>query len=383
MTNQNPLLLARSSYYSPIPILSIDTKQSIVDFNIALEVLMGPDIESARFRTLDQLVAELHGRTEGHMLSVAPPRLQTSAPNTLEKVQSGSENLYTDAGCCRYRSVRYGWADLRRTTVTFLEQDTGVELGTALYWEVINVEHSEKYQVALNRVRHRRLIWELYAISYDRVLPVLPFYKEVVKRHVNAMNTSNINDVLDIGAGTGNVTVNLLNSGKRVTALDLNRPMLEKLRHKIPKAYADNVFVVEQNAEELSRWNNESFDGVSILLCLYDTASPSVALNEAIRVLRPGGKLVVTEPKLSFRLRALLEKTEEFLRAEDLYEKLRADWERVNVANRELDPGAREARLHAEDIELQLYESGFRNLATEDSHFGNCATVWGTKPCQT
>lgn len=381
MINQNPLLLARSSYYSPVPILSLDTEWSIVDFNIALEVLMGSDIESARFRTVDRLIAKLHDRTEGNMLSSVPARLQASAADTAEKAESGAENLHIDAGCCRYRSARYGWTELRRTIITFLERDTGAPLGTALYWEVLNVERNEEYRAALNWERHRRLIWESYAISYDCVLPVLPFYKEVVKRHVDAMRTPNIKNVFDIGAGTGNVTVSLLDAGRRVTALDLSRPMLEKLRHKIPEAYADNVVVVEQNAEELTQWDDQSFDGVSILLCLYDAARPKPALSEAIRVLRPGGKLVITEPKHCFELKPLLEEAERFLHTERLYSKLRADWDRVNVANRKLDPAMRDARLHAEDIEEQLHKAGFNNLAVEDSHFGHCATVSGTKPC--
>ncbi len=242
------------------------------------------------------------------------------------------------------------------------------------------MERNEEYRAALNWERHRRLTWESYAISYDRVLPVLPFYKEVVNRHVDAMSRPNIKDVFDIGAGTGNVTVSLLDSGKRVTALDLSRPMLEKLRHKIPEAYADNLTVVEQNAEELTQWDDKSFDGVSILLAFYDMACPGRALSEAIRVLRPGGTIVITEPKRRFRLEPLLDEAERFLREKDVYDKLKADWDRVNVANKELDPAAREERLYAEEIEQYLREAGFKNLRVKDSHLGNCATVWGIKP---
>jgi demethylmenaquinone methyltransferase/2-methoxy-6-polyprenyl-1,4-benzoquinol methylase len=382
MTNKDSLLLARSSYYAPVPTLATDAEQSTIDFNIALRVLMDPDIDGARFQTVDRFMAKLRDRMEGNTLPPLSWYSQGQAADVLGDYHSGAKESRIDNGRCRYRSERFGWTDLRCSAVAFLDPAAGGALGTTFYWEVLEVERDKEYWETLDWERHRQLIWESYAISYDRVLPILPFYQDVIRRHVEAMNTSNIETVFDLGAGTGNVTVDLLRTGRLVTALDLSRAMLQKLRHKIPEAYTDNLTVVEQNAEELTQWDDKSFDGVSILLALYDMACPARALSEAIRLLRPGGTIVITEPKRRFRLEPLLDEAERFLRHKGDYDKLKADWDRVNVANKELDPAMREERLHAEEIEQCLRDAGFENLRVKDSHLGNCATVWSTKPCR-
>lgn len=57
-----------------------------------------------------------------------------------------------------------------------------------------------------------RVISETYAISYDCVLMELDFYNEVVSRHVSALSVQGIGRVIDIGSGTGNVTIDLRRS---------------------------------------------------------------------------------------------------------------------------------------------------------------------------
>ena len=109
---------------------------------------------------------------------------------------------------------------------------------------------------------------------------------------------------------------------------------------------------------------------------------PADTLSEAIRLLRSGGTLVITEPKLSFDIELILAKCREHLEQIGRYAELVEDLDHVNSANRVLDPAAREthATLHAEAIREHLMRRGFRELAMNDSHFGQCATIRGTKP---
>src|SRR5262249_1833441 len=116
------------------------------------------------------------------------------------------------------------------------------------------------------------------------------------------------------------------------------------------------------------------------LLALYDMANPRQALQEAIRTLRPGGSLVITEPRRTFQLQPLLDYGLAMLRAEGVYEELRNDWERIYNANRVLDPGRHDGPRRAEGILDVLGEARFDGLKVEASHLGQCATVWGTKP---
>ncbi|MDN3515434.1 MAG: class I SAM-dependent methyltransferase [Candidatus Brocadia sp.] len=225
----------------------------------------------------------------------------------------------------------------------------------------------------------KQKVWESYSLSYDIILPKLPFYQEVIKRHVEVMMGQGITDVIDIGAGTGNVSVELLSKNRRVTAVDLNATMLARLREKTFETCMANLSIIEQNAEDLSQFADRSFDGVTIMLALYDMINPRLAFHEAVRILRPGGSIVITEIKRCFQLQILINFVEEYLRQKNLYAILRQDWERVMTANKLLDPGSRELRLFAEEIESNLRENGFSIHSIKDSHLGNCATIWATK----
>lgn len=222
-------------------------------------------------------------------------------------------------------------------------------------------------------------VWNSYALSYDTVLPLLSFYQETVARHFDAMTVSDLNEVLDVGAGTGNIAIPLAEKGIRVTAIDLSGAMLEKLQAKITKSSAENIIVRHQNSEDLSQWESASFDGVTILLALFGMNHPEEALGEAVRLLRPGGRIVITEPNRCFQLKPLLDRAKQELCDQGVYENLRTDWDRVYRANIENDPSDQEGRLFADDIRNHLRSNGFTKLTTEDSHFGHCTTIWGTK----
>ena len=136
---------------------------------------------------------------------------------------------------------------------------------------------------------------------------------------------------------------------------------------------------MRHDAADLARWTAASFDGVTILLALFDMANPAAALGEAMRVLRPGGMLVVTEPKRTFDLSSLLLHAERCLREQGAYDALQEHWARVSNVNRKIDPSARRERMYIEDIRERLQLSGFSVSREEDSHHGNCATVWAVK----
>ena len=365
MTSPDSLLLDRGSYYAPIPMLAVDARGIICDFNVALRVLMHPDIEHARSRPVDQLTGDIADHIEGDLFPSG---------------EWGNANPHLDPVLCRYQSPRFGWTELRRSGFRYLQPDGDGASGTLVFLEVLSAERPVELADAISAELRRLLTWESYAASYDRVLPLLPFYREVVGRHLQSLSAPDIKTVLDLGAGTGNVSVALVEAGREVTALDLSRAMLEKLRSKIPAGSRSRLVIQEQNAEHLPQWRDGTFDGVTVLLACYAMASPARAFREAVRLLRPGGQLVITEPKRSFQLEPLLAFVDQFLKQEGLYDELKNDWVRVNSANIELDPKKRDAPLRAEDIVEELESAAFKDIIIEDSHLGNCATIRARKP---
>ena len=234
------------------------------------------------------------------------------------------------------------------------------------------------FECRLEGVERSMLLWDNYAVSYDNVLTRLGIYKDAVTRHVKALTDERYKRVLDIGAGTGNVTIPLAQLGKYLTAVDRSEAMLLLMRKKLLKIDSPGVTIYEQSAESLP-FDDNRFDAVSILLALFAMETPTVALDEAIRVLKPGGMLVLTEPKSSFKLAPLLEYAEKELSRRGELDRFAADWRRVTAVNKRIDPSAR-LKLPVEQIADILTNRDFMNITHEDSHLGYCEFLTAKKP---
>lgn len=97
--------------------------------------------------------------------------------------------------------------------------------------------------------------------------------------------------VLDVGCNSGVVAVRLQALGCYVNGLDVVEELVEK-------AKGHGVMAELGNAEDLSRYKKGTFDAVvcaEVLEHLYD---PLVAIKEAYRVLKKGGRYIVTVPHI-------------------------------------------------------------------------------------
>jgi len=164
-----------------------------------------------------------------------------------------------------------------------------------------------------------------------------------------------------------------------VTALDCSAAMLELLRKKLLQVDDPQVLIMEQSAESLP-FADGRFDGVTILLALFAMEKPAVVLGEAVRVLKPGGTLVLTEPTESFRIQPLLDHAKQELVDHGDYEAVEVDWLRVNAVNRRIDPAGRRVKLPAEQIVNILQHRGFVDIVQQESHLGYCRTISARKP---
>jgi SAM-dependent methyltransferase len=96
--------------------------------------------------------------------------------------------------------------------------------------------------------------------------------------------------VLDVGAGTGSLTVLAAELGYRVTALDLSPGMLSKARAKV----ADRGLEVEFAEGPATEPPDGPFDAVIERHLVWTTPDPVAALS-AWRRVAPGGRLVMFE----------------------------------------------------------------------------------------
>ena len=121
----------------------------------------------------------------------------------------------------------------------------------------------------------------------------------------------------DIGSGTGFMSEGLIRLGVRVIAIDQSEAMLEVLRNKFPangalevrRGYADDIPIAD-----------DAVDYAFANMYLHHVEKPPHAIREMVRILKPGGKLVVTDldehnfeflraPWNAARLRAVVDST--------------------------------------------------------------------------
>ena len=98
-------------------------------------------------------------------------------------------------------------------------------------------------------------------------------------------------EVLDLGCGTGRHTAWLAEAGARVTAVDFSPGMLDEARRKVPDA---RVRFLSHDLHDPLPWGDASFDAVVSGLVLEHLRTLGGFFAEARRVLRPGGRAVVS-----------------------------------------------------------------------------------------
>ncbi len=136
-----------------------------------------------------------------------------------------------------------------------------------------------------------RTYWERHAKNYDRSMRVLggplPRMLELVAREVDGAR-----DVLEVGSGTGIVTIALARTAARVVATDYAQAMVDATRRRVREAGLSNVEPVLASVEALP-FPDQSFDAVVAANVLHLVPDMNAALAAIVRVLRPHGKVIV------------------------------------------------------------------------------------------
>jgi len=113
--------------------------------------------------------------------------------------------------------------------------------------------------------------------------------------------------VLDLGCGTGALTLRAAERGARVKGIDINSRMLEIAKGRIEEAkLSENIELFEMGVAELGGEDDEMYDAVMSGLCFSELSDYefSFAVNQVERMLKPGGLLLIADevsPKNIFK----------------------------------------------------------------------------------
>jgi demethylmenaquinone methyltransferase/2-methoxy-6-polyprenyl-1,4-benzoquinol methylase len=141
--------------------------------------------------------------------------------------------------------------------------------------------------------------FNLIAPIYDRFIrkPDLERLRDLLKLPTNGR-------MLDAGGGTGRVSSLLRPLIGEVVIGDLSRPMLRQAQMK-------GKLLPVQTRVEILPFPDASFERILVVDALHHFRDQRVATQELLRVLKPGGRLVIEEQdidRLPIKILALLEK---------------------------------------------------------------------------
>ncbi|MEO6670236.1 MAG: bifunctional demethylmenaquinone methyltransferase/2-methoxy-6-polyprenyl-1,4-benzoquinol methylase UbiE [Ferruginibacter sp.] len=117
------------------------------------------------------------------------------------------------------------------------------------------------------------------------------------KKAISHLKDIKPQQLLDVATGTADVAImasHLLNP-KKIIGIDISQGMLDIGKKKVEKAGLQDSIVLLKGDSEAINFNENSFDAVTVAFGVRNFQHLEKGLSEILRVLKPGGKLVVLE----------------------------------------------------------------------------------------
>ncbi len=99
--------------------------------------------------------------------------------------------------------------------------------------------------------------------------------------------------ILEVGIGTG-ISLPQYRPESRLVGVDISDAMLDKARVRTLRLGLGNVEAIERMDAEDLRYGDGEFDVVVAQYVVTAVPNPELALDEFVRVVRPGGEIVIT-----------------------------------------------------------------------------------------
>lgn len=138
--------------------------------------------------------------------------------------------------------------------------------------------------------------WKKYFKEYDVLNRLIP-YDNLLYSICEKLEVKKNDIVLDLGSGTGNLSIRLQNTGSKIIGIDYSTEGMKIHKNKQP-----DVEIIIHNIKETLPFPDEYFDKVASNNVLYTISRDerNKIFEEIKRVLKPGGITVIANLNTSF-----------------------------------------------------------------------------------
>jgi ArsR family transcriptional regulator len=204
--------------------------------------------------------------------------------------------ILTDAGLAERRKegswVFLSLGDAARTGPLFDAIDAWAAFEAGDHWAVADI--ARLAAVRADRVAAAEAYFEGHAVEWDAIRSLHVAEAEVERAIVAALATRPIGRLVDLGTGTGRILELLGGGAQGAIGIDRSPEMLRLARSKIETAGLRNIELRQGDIYALPLTSG-SADTVVIHQVLHYAQQPAAAINEAARLLVPGGRLLVVD----------------------------------------------------------------------------------------
>src|SRR5262249_24827446 len=241
------------------PTYFLDPHLAVVAWNVAFELIFRRILPAIRRRHVNNFIIALANQSD----------VFEHAREFTEKVKEGHLPL-VDMEPLVYESPDYGEEEFIKVATQLTDAEANLKA-----WSVALLPKKidwKLFQTDLEKRLREDRRWGVYAVSYEVLLRGFKPYEDLMQDVISGI-PAQATRILELGAGTGNVTEKLLLRNCWVMAVENNPFMLEKMSEKRLSSNA-NLTVLMESVENTEFDGQRDFDAVVAVNVAYALDDP-------------------------------------------------------------------------------------------------------------